>query len=358
MTDEQGVRNLLQVFDGFMGAFERARAKNQAIKAVWEAGAEATHYRSVRELVSWFAENSDNLTVDQMTELALIAQIKEYNAGGLYDSSILRRPDYYQDHMARDLMAEPEATFSIRGDELQFNASGFHYLRHRLDYLPKLNVLFYDVFLPAIDEEKGYKVDFDEAIKRFPKWLRKLGFDIDTHDGDYVGSDYACDDLSIDQAFLYTIFHIEFVPEEFQEQFGDLDSHLVAIIQIHTGVDSRYGFSDPVLYSSNPYLPYSVRDGSVGCSECSANWDVGERYYSNDRYPRLTEFPILSEDERPDMPNFGPSMDLSEEFVNLPRKKDWDIDPDDHPIYVKEDGTAICPVCGKGILYGEAPYCD
>ena len=369
MTEvNQDLVNLVTLFDRMMAAHEQHAQRNALMRSSWRQGAEQSGYKSVEELIPVLADQNSNIPLDAATGMMLTAQIKEYYPGGLLDSSCLRSPDYYEKLMALNLDATPEARFEIRkyrADNVHFGltVNAYHYLKDRLTYQSGWNVLFYSVFLPEMDELRGKKFKYHEAIEAFPGWLKKHGFSL-RNDCDGVGGGYTYNhDNLLSRDFVWDTIYVDYVPDEFQDV---LEDGYITFIQIHIGVDARGGFSDPVIYSCDYGFPYDLDMASVGCTECHAWWDYGSYGYnvfSSDDYPRLNELPVYTFEEWQDMldeqgeplPVFGPMYPLPG-FENVPVKTKEDYDIEKHPIILNEVGEAICPICGKGYLIAQAPY--
>lgn len=244
-----------------------------------------------------------------MSETAkIIEEMLKENTG----SHFLDSGGYYgrnwQRNQTRDFNLEPRYKFQIEtykhDDKTQwymnYSLSTYHWLLEQLTYEPKIDAQLQSI----IDNSNNY---YGEDIAEFFEVIE--GMDLGFRKG-FSENSYNYESL-LDQVIQYETF--------------ELDDGYYVVLQIHGGCDVRGGYSRPRIFSlNNEYL--FDQDGSIYCSECDFYWDTydgGNNWeYDNDNSLRSSNIEII-EDE-----------------------KDWIKGK----LFVKEDGKAICPCCGKGEL--------
>jgi len=163
------------------------------------------------------------------TDKALIEMLTEdtgrhmLDSGGAYGRN-------WERNQARDFMAEPSSTLTIRaGDwhdqhaEIEVTHSVFHWLRDRLDYEPKMTAAFKRFAAKPENEDKCW-LELMEEYAHKPQFSNVQT--VNTYNGE---------DL-LSQTLQYTMFDCE----ESGEQY--------VLLQIHGGRDVRGGYTAPRVF--------------------------------------------------------------------------------------------------------------
>lgn len=400
MTDtpevNEDLRTLVHLFSNLHDAMMEGHRKAQAKINAYNAAAEATGYVDVETLVDRFyaecqvadQDNKPRPSDEVMTGMMVAAQMKDRVPMSFLDSGSAYGYQWER-NILRDFDSEPEEYLKFRkysdtNKDIDFGINLYHYLKQRLEYSPEWSWFFYNVFLPAMDEEEGDKVHFGEAEDRWKGWLKARGFEIYGEreaDGCFSGYTYNHDNF-LSQDFVVNVWYIDSVPEEFEDKLPS--GKYLVYLTTHNGCDARGGFSSPALYvmDSEPiYLFAQISEFSVGCDnpECRVYWDTGYDGYhltNQDGIPTLDEFNWITPEDIKDMlddpdyvepdPPAAPSIPLPGFDLDamLVKPKTWrerlSLDEaqfiHDHPMYIDENEQATCPICGKGKLHGRAPY--
>ena len=128
---------------------------------------------------------------------------------------------------------------------------------------------------------------------------------------------------------LFFAYLTHFLSQNIQYHIFEYEGDYYIALQIHGGCDIRGGYTEPRIFKiDDDYL--DMWSGDFGCDNCQANWYVDGAYIYYDG--------ICDDNHKFNMKN----LKATEEG-----QKEWE----EGILIIKENGTAICPCCGKGELH-------
>lgn len=229
------------------------------------------------------------------------------------------------------------------GWDLDYTRNVYHFLNEALEYSADMDKLF-QKFVKA--EDKANDKSWFELSSEFPRWLHNqraysgLVTGMDESGEPFTVNTYNGED-NLSQVLQYEYFEVNGVP--------------YVLLSIHGGCDVRGGYTMPRVFEvmEDGYSLFHNADGYIACDcpDCRANWSTDDTYHwyedGSTGGHNLEKMQAYNEDD-------------IEGFIALEELKlDGAIDfahmaatygTPEHFILINEDGTAICPVCGRGTL--------